>query len=252
MQAGRGFRLSAFRVLMAWPWAVLALLLLAVRLGKGAFVLDAYALLSRPFWPGSAQSEWLRSAQRFDQQTRLGQLDADNQRLRGLLALQNQQPGLVAAPVISRQEGGWWQQVLLGKGSLQGLVVGDAVVGPGGLLGRIASVTPSTAQVQLLTDPGSRVGVWVARTGQHGLLVGAGSPRPLLRLLDKDTTVRPGDVVTTSPASTLVPANLSVGVVQAMDEQAMPAPEAVVQLSAPIAAIDWVQVIPAVRSPVVP
>jgi rod shape-determining protein MreC len=30
--------------------------------------------------------------------------------------------------------------------------------------------------------------------------------------------------------------------VQNLDEQAMPAPEALVQLSAPLAAVDWVQV----------
>jgi rod shape-determining protein MreC len=51
--------------------------------------------------------------------------------------------------------------------------------------------------------------------------------------------------VTTSPASTLVPPNLTVGVVQQLDASVIPAPEAVVQLSAPLAAIDWVQVIPA-------
>jgi rod shape-determining protein MreC len=186
----------------------------------------------------------LRSAQRLDQQSRLGQLEADNQRLRRLLALQ-QQPGRArSAPVIARPAQGWWQQLLLGKGSWQGLQAGDAVVAPGGLVGRLSTTTPTTATVQLLTDPGSRVGVWVARTGEHGLLVGLGTPRPVLRFLDRDASVRPGDLVTTSPASTLVPPNLTVGVIQTLDASIIPAPEAVVQLSAPLAAIDWVQVIP--------
>ena len=112
---------------------------------------------------------------------------------------------------------------------------------PGGLLGRIEAATTTTATVQLLTDPGSRVGVWVARTGEHGLLVGMGTARPVLRFLDRDARVRPGDLVSTSPASTLVPPNLTVGVIQRLDAQVIPAPEAVVQLSAPIAAVDWVQ-----------
>jgi rod shape-determining protein MreC len=47
--------------------------------------------------------------------------------------------------------------------------------------------------------------------------------------------------VTTSPASTLLPPNLTVGVVQSVDEELVPAPDAVVQLSAPIDAVDWVQ-----------
>jgi rod shape-determining protein MreC len=85
--------------------------------------------------------------------------------------------------------------------------------------------------------------VWVARTQRHGLLTGLGTPRPKLQFLDKDTGVRPGDVVTTSPASTLVPPNITVGVVQSVDEQVVPAPDAVVQLSAPVDAVDWVQVV---------
>jgi rod shape-determining protein MreC len=240
---GRRLRLPSLRLVrLAWPWLVLLVLLLGLRLSKGAGFLDVYALLSRPFWPGTAQSEWLTAAERLDRQSRLQQLEADNQRLRRLLDLAQADSKLVGAPVISRQAGGWWQQLVIGRGELQGLAPGDAVIAPGGLLGRVASVTPSTATVLLLTDPSSRIGVWVGRAQRHGLLVGAGTARPVLRFIDQDVGVRPGDVVTTSPASTLLPPNLTIGVVQTLDERAVPAPEAVVQLSAPVDAIDWVQV----------
>jgi rod shape-determining protein MreC len=116
------------------------------------------------------------------------------------------------------------------------------VLAPGGLLGRVASVTPTTATVLLLTDSSSRIGVWVGRAQRHGLLVGAGTSRPVLRFIEQDVGVRPGDVVTTSPASTLLPPNLTIGVVQSVNERAVPAPEAIVQLSAPVNAVDWVQV----------
>lgn len=240
---GRRLSLPPLRLITAaWPWLLVLLALTAVRLSKGAFLSDAYALLSRPFWPGSAQSEWLRAAQQLDQQTRLEQLEADNRRLRRLLELQDNSGELLSAPVISRQAQGWWQQLVIGRGSLQGLASGDAVLAPGGLAGRVVSVTPGTATVTLLTDSSSRVGVWVGRVRHHGMLVGQGTDRPLLRFIQQDVGVRPGDVVTTSPASTLLPPNLTVGVVQSVNEQAVPAPEAVVQLSAPAEAIDWVQV----------
>lgn len=241
---GRILRVPIVRkVAEAWPWWLLLLALVGVRLSKGAGFADAYALLSRPFWPGSAQSEWLRSAQQLEQQASLQQLARDNQRLRGLLALDRGAGGRVSAPVISREEGGWWQQLELGKGSLDGVKAGDPVLAPGGLIGRVSSVTPSTARVQLLTDRGSRLGVWVARVQRHGLLVGQGTARPRLQFLEKDTGVRPGDVITTSPASTLVPPNLLVGVVQSVNENLAPAPDAAVQLSAPVDAVDWVQVV---------
>ncbi|MCP9887029.1 rod shape-determining protein MreC [Cyanobium sp. ATX 6A2] len=240
---GRGLRLPPLRgVKAAWPWLLVFAAVAAVRLSKGAFLSDAFALFSRPFWPGSAQSEWLRAAQQLDQQSRLEQLEADNRRLRELLELQAGSGELLSAPVISRQAQGWWQQLVIGRGSLQGLDSGHAVLAPGGLLGRVVSVTPSTATVTLLTDSSSRVGVWVGRVRHHGMLVGQGTDRPLLRFIQQDVGVRPGDVVTTSPASTLLPPNLTVGVVQSVNDQAVPAPEAVVQLSAPAEAIDWVQV----------
>jgi rod shape-determining protein MreC len=224
------------------PWLLLLLALVAVRLSKGAMLADAYAVLSRPFWPGTAQSEWLRSARRVEDGARLAQLERDNQRLRTLLELQKQNPDRVTAPVISREAAGWWRQLLLGQGSISGIRAGQAVLGPGGLVGLVGSVTPTTASVILLTDPRSRVGVWVGRTQHHGLLTGIGTARPLLRFLEKDPQARPGDVVVTSPASTLVPPNLPVGVIQTLDANADPAPEAVVQLIAPLSALDWVQV----------
>ncbi len=242
--SGRILRVPVLqKLLQAWPWWLLLLALAGVRLSKGAGFSDAYALLSRPFWPGSAQSEWLRSAQRTDQQARLLQVERDNQRLRGLLGLERGEQALVAAPVISRETGGWWQQLELGQGSAAGIGVGDGVLAPGGLIGRVASVTPSTARVALLTDSASRLGVWVPRVQRHGLLVGLGTSRPRLQFIEKDTGVRPGDLITTSPASTLLPPNLTVGVVQSVNEQLVPAPDAVVQLSAPVDAIDWVQVV---------
>jgi rod shape-determining protein MreC len=220
------------------------LLLLLVRLSKGAVLTDAYALLSRPFWPGPAQSEWLRSARSVEDEARLQALAADNARLRALLGLRAASgiPSLPAA-VISRQTGGWWQQVVIGKGAIAGVRAGQPVLAPGGLIGLVASVTPTTATVTLLTDPSSRVGVWVSRTHHHGLLSGVGTARPLLRFLDKDPEARPGDVVVTSPASTLVPPNLPVGVIQSVDANADPAPAAVVQLIAPVQAVDWVRVL---------
>jgi len=226
-----------------WPWLLLLAGLGLVRLSKGAGFMDAFALLSRPFWPGSAQREWIQTAVRLDDQSRLELLEKDNARLRGLLEIDQLSSGSrVQAAVISRMPSGWWQQLVLGKGALDGIAKDDAVLGPGGLIGRVQSVTPATARVRLLTAPGSRIGVWLPRTRQHGLLVGLGTARPQLQFLDKDVQVRPGDLVSTSPASTLLPPNLPVAVAQSINLRDVPAPTALVQLIASPDAIDWVQV----------
>lgn len=249
MPPTRRRRLAAPRAKLQWPLILgLLLLLLGVRLSKGAGVSDAFAALTLPFWPGPAQSEWLRSARTVEDQARIDALSLDNARLREMLGLQKDPGGQpegrrLAAPVISRQNGGWWQQLVIGKGALAGVRAGQPVLAPGGLIGLVASVTPATATITLLTDPSSRVGVWLSRTRHHGLLTGVGTARPVLRFLDKDPEARPGDVVVTSPASTLVPPNLPVGVIQSVDASADPAPTAVVQLIAPVQAVDWVQVL---------
>ena len=205
--------------------------------------MDAYALLSRPFWPGSAQKEWVQSAGSLEQKAQLELLRQDNTRLRKLLELNRQgAKGQVPAAVISRNAASWWQQLELGKGSMAGIAAGDGVIGPGGLIGRVLSVTPTTARVRLLTAPGSQIGVWVPRTRQHALLVGVGTARPQLRFIDKDVKAHPGDLVSTSPASTLLPPNLPVAVLQSLNSRAVPAPEGLVQLIASPEAVDWVQV----------
>ena len=56
-------------------------------------------------------SEVNKQAQRLEDQTRLRQLSADNQRLRQLLQLRSQLGNELLAPVISRDPGGWWQQL---------------------------------------------------------------------------------------------------------------------------------------------
>ncbi len=226
-----------------WPWFLLVSFLFLIRLSKGAGFVDAYALITKPFWPGTAQREWLQQGDLLEQQIRLNLLEEDNKRLRRMLSLKrSSRVGFLSVPVISRQPKGWWQQLELGKGALQGIQKGSAVMGPGGLLGIVQSVTPTTSRVRLLTAPGSQVGVWVTRTKRHGILLGIGTNRPQLTFLDKDPKVMKGDVVSTSPASTLLPPNLPVGIIQFIDQKALPAPQARVQLLAAPEAIDWVQV----------
>ena len=92
------------------PWILLVLGLLLVRFSKGAGFVDAYALISRPFWPGSAQREWLQTASDLEQLARLNLLEQDNRRLRRLLKLDHgDTDGVVSAAVIARQPRGWWQ-----------------------------------------------------------------------------------------------------------------------------------------------
>ena len=227
-----------------WFWLIILLGLNFIRINQGYLLADFYALISRPFWPSFAQKEWIENGINLENKIRLDLIQKDNDRLRKLLSLKGiYNDNRISASVIARNEKGFWNQLVLNKGSKHGIQPGNIVLAPGGLLGVIDGITLTTSKVRLLTSPGSKVGVWIERSKAHALLVGTSNNRPQLNFLDKNPEVKVGDVVSTSPASILLPPNLSVGVVQFIDLDHLPAPYALVQLLSHPESIDWVQVI---------
>ena len=91
----------------------------------------------------------------------------------------------ISAAVISRKTGSWWRQIILNKGSRDGVEIGSIVVGPGGLLGRVKNTSLFTSSVTLITSPESKLGVWVDRIQINGLLVGLGDDYPQLIRIQK-------------------------------------------------------------------
>ena len=124
-----------------------------------------------------------------------------------------------------------------------GVEVGSSVVGPGGLIGRVNNSSLLTSSVKLLTSPESKVGVWVERIKSHGLLVGSGSDYPKLILYRRDIDIKVGDFVLSSPASTLLPPNIPIGIVQSIDETLKSKKTAKILLLAKPQLIDWVQIL---------
>ena len=227
-----------------WVIFIFFTLIFGIRLTKGAGYLDLYSILIKPILPGTAQKEWIQEGENIERDIRLKLLEDDNSRLRKALGLQEfKSDQRISAAVISRSPRNWWQQLEINKGARDGVFKGQTVIGPGGLIGLVDSTTLLTSRVRLLTDPGNQVGAWIDRTKRHGILTGMGTNRPKLIFLNKNSLAKPGDAVTTSPASTLLPPNLTIGIVQFVNEKALPSPYAIVQLTASPEAIDWVQIL---------
>ena len=150
---------------------------------------------------------------------------------------------ITAAAVISRKTGSWWRQIILNKGSKDGVQIGSIVVGPGGLLGRVKSTSFFTSSVILLTSPESKVGVWMDRIQINGLLIGSGDDYPNLVLYSKDADLKVGDFVSSSPASTKLPPNIPIGIVLSIDEPFQAKKTAKISLLAQPHAIDWVKIL---------
>lgn len=87
--------------------------------------------------------------------------------------------------------------VAIDAGSRDGVRVNTAVLEAAGLVGRVVSVTPSTATVMLLIDPISSVGVRSAGNGAIGTLDGTGDELCRLTMFDRQAKLVPGDELVT-------------------------------------------------------
>jgi len=227
-----------------WKFFVIFLFLVFVRISKGAIYKDFYYFISKPFWPGQFQKEIVLESIDQEYLIKLNLLTKDNIRMRQILSLQeSSNDEHISAAVISRKTGGWWRQIILNKGSKDGVEIGNIVIGPGGLLGRVKDTSLFTSSVTLITSPESKLGVWVDRIQINGLLVGLGDDYPSLILYSKDADIKVGDFVSSSPASSLLPPNIPIGIVQSVDKPFRAKKTAKISLLANPHVIDWVQVL---------
>jgi rod shape-determining protein MreC len=154
----------------------------------------------------------------------------ENAHLRELLEWRTPQPpNVVAAPVWSHGGGlGVWPRLQLAAGSLKGIQVGDTVLVPEGLVGRIAdSVTLHTSEVILLSDPACRVaaevvgGVKGVVQGDLGDDFGTREDEPLLyttrplrmNYIARNVMLQPGQVLYTEGSGGLFPRGLKIGTI---------------------------------------
>jgi rod shape-determining protein MreC len=217
----------------------------SIRQLAGAPVLELYRWVTQPFQPSVSETQILENAEVGELRQRLLELEQQNQELKEMLGYVSAQPGQgVVAPVIGRSPDQWWQQLVLGRGRNDGIHENDIVAGTGGLVGRVSDVTANTSRVLLISDSASQIGVTVSRSRAMGYLRGQAQNQAVMVFFDQFPDIRPGDVITTSAVSQILPPGIPVGQIQSIDFNIDPAPKAIVELSAPISSLEWVIVYP--------
>jgi rod shape-determining protein MreC len=131
---------------------------------------------------------------------RLQAVQQENDQLTALLQLRS---GLsfktLAARVIARDSSEFLRVATIDRGSDQGLVVGDVVIGAGGsLVGRIFDVGPTYARIMLINDTSSTVIGQVADTPVTGEVVGQLGGVLIMRNVDATQTIQVGQEVLTA------------------------------------------------------
>ncbi|NET50642.1 MAG: rod shape-determining protein MreC [Merismopedia sp. SIO2A8] len=217
----------------------------SVRHTQGAAIFQVYQLITRPLASVPTPEERLIDARVLELQQRIVELESQNKKLKELLGyVETKKMDGIVTPIIGRSADHWWQQLILGRGSNDGIEVGFVVMGTGGLVGRVISVTPNSSRNLLITDSTSHVGTVIGRSRSMGFIRGQGSNRAVMEFFDKLPEVRRGDSVSTSPVSQLFPPGLPVGRVESVNLDKSPAPEAVIELTSPINHLEWVIVMP--------
>lgn len=126
---------------------------------------------------------------------------------------------LLAAQVLLRDPAPGQSTLLIARGSNDGVLEGQPVLGAGGtLVGVIATVQASRSWVRLLTDPNSSVAVVVQSSRIPAALEGDGDSLSL-QFVERGADVVPGDVVVSSALGGRLPPGLIVGRVSSIDSQ---------------------------------
>jgi len=123
----------------------------------------------------------------------------------------------VVARVIARDPSMWFDSVTIDKGRWSGVEVNMPVVTSGGIVGRVVSTSPWSAQVMLVTDEKSGAGAIVGQLGESnalGSVKGMGENGLLeMRYVSGMEKVQAGDTVTTTGQDAIYPPGYTVGAV---------------------------------------
>lgn len=146
--------------------------------------------------------------------SRLIELASENERLKGLLKVsaENKLTGPVAK-VLAYDPTNWSKRITIDLGSNDGIKEGLAVVSGNGVVGQVVSVGLHTAQVLLLSDPGSGADALIQRSRARGVIEGTGSSACRLQYIGSEEDVAEGDRVVTSGLDGIYPKGLLLGVV---------------------------------------
>jgi len=143
---------------------------------------------------------------------RLREQAAEAGRLRAMLGLKEQSSeALLAARMISRDPSEWFATGTIDRGRSSGIRPGQAAITQRGLVGQIFEASPTTSQVQGITDHESGIGAMVQRSRAVGICKGQDSDLLHLTYLAKDADITPGDIIITSGQGGVLPKGIPVG-----------------------------------------
>jgi rod shape-determining protein MreC len=154
-----------------------------------------------------------------DEVNQLREARLENIRLRELLGLKQPVPyKLIGGKVIGKDLTLLRNTITLDVGRLDDVQVFMPVVGDGGLVGVVSSISDHYAVVRILLNVDVRASAKVQRSRVDGIIACDGTSL-LLTNVSKTLDVQAGDVVITSEYSSTYPPGIRIGIVSEVTEQ---------------------------------
>ncbi len=150
---------------------------------------------------------------------KMAALTAENNRLRDLLgSAAKLQDNVLVAELIGVNPDPEEQEVIIDKGTVDGVFVGQPVLDSRGLMGQVVEVSTYTSRVLLISDQSHSVPVQVMRSNLRLIAQGTGIDRQL-ELLHVNSTadIRVGDQLLSSGLGNRFPVGYPVGVVDRVE-----------------------------------
>ena len=141
----------------------------------------------------------------------------DTNTLRELLGLKKKLTRkTIACEVVARNPDNWFDQVVLDKGEMEGVLKGSAVITGEGVVGQVVSTSEHSAVVRLITDPDQKLGVVIKRIGLPGIITGNGQNLAVMDFVPVGTNVDVGDKIVCFGKGGVFPDNHPVGEIAAV------------------------------------
>jgi len=164
----------------------------------------------------------------YELQVKVYDLEKENERMQEELSLKStiSEYEQINASVVSRNPDSWLNQIIIDKGSEDGVALDMSVMAGNGLIGRVSEVNPTSSKVLLLTtsnDSANRVSAEIqTEAGSvHGIVNGYDEESKMLAMsqISPDAEIKVGDKVITSGLGGVSPSTLLIGTVEevAMD-----------------------------------
>lgn len=214
---------------------------------------SAYSLASAPGSAWQMLAEFFRSHsalrsenERLSQENlvlrgqtqKLASVLAENTRYRALLrSAESIEREVMVAEIIALSAAPARLELVLDKGSRDGVSVGQPLLGPDGLMGQVVDVGSGASRALLITDATHAVPIQVLRSGVRGLAEGTGElDRLIVRHIAVTTDIERDDILVTSGLGGRFPAGYPVA--RVIDRVQVPGSAFFEVIAEPLAALD--------------